>query len=368
MLFSSPQGRGPSQPLSGHSARGEAGRSLNPCGLAQIGIIALLLALLLSATVIPSLARAPDSQQVVGAGECAECHKQETEIWKATHHYKTFSRLPRKKLATKIAKAMGFKRIKSGSICLTCHFTSKVKNKKVKPIAGISCESCHGPAKKWLKRHGEYSGKKKHTETPTQAKKRWADAEAAGMIRPRLTYALTKNCYSCHVVPEEKLVNQGGHPAGSPFEVVSWSQGEVRHNTWHNNAKENGEASTERKRMLYALGTAAELEAALHAMAKATTKDRYAVTMAKRAEIARLRMRRLARATRLPELIQIVDAAEGVHLTLKNEKKLTAAANKVAEIARKFSAKYKGSELAAIDRYIPDAKKYRGEVKAPKRK
>lgn len=344
------------------------GRRPAPYGIAQIGITLFLSALLLSGTATPSFARAPDSQEVVGAGECAECHKQETEIWKATHHYKTFSRLPRKKLASKIAKAMGFKRIKSGSICLTCHFTSKVANDKVKPIAGISCESCHGPAKKWVKRHSEYSGKKKATETPAQAKKRWADAEAAGMIRPRLTYALTKNCYSCHVVPEEKLVNQGGHPAGSPFEVVSWSQGEVRHNTWHNNAKENRQASAERQRMLYAMGTAAELEAALLAMAKATTEARYAVTMAKRAEIARLRMRRLARATRIPELIQIADAANGARLTPNNEKALTAAANKVAEIARKFSAKHNGSELAAIDRYIPGAKKYRGEVQAPKRK
>lgn len=335
---------------------------------ARIAFAALLSALLLCATAVPSLARAPDSHEVVGAGECAECHKQETEIWKGTHHYKTFSRLPRKKLATKIAKAMGFKRIKAGSICLTCHFTSKVTNDKAKPVAGISCESCHGPAKSWVKRHSEYSGKKKETETPTQAKKRWADAEAAGMIRPRLTYALTKNCYSCHVVPEEKLVNQGGHPAGSPFEVVSWSQGEVRHNTWHNNAKENREAGAERKRMLYTLGTAAELEAALQAMAKATTRGRYGVTMAKRAEIAKLRMRRLARATRLPELIQIVDTAGAARLALNNEKELTTAANKVAEIARKFSATYDGSELAAIDRYLPDAKKYKGEVKAPKRK
>ena len=31
-------------------------------------------------------------------------------------------------------------------------------------------------------------------------------------------------------VPEERLVNVGGHTAGSAFELVSWSQGEVRHN------------------------------------------------------------------------------------------------------------------------------------------
>ena len=234
----------------------------------RAGKVLLLTLLGAAAAAGATRARAPEDQKVVGPSECAECHKQEIEIWKGTHHYQTFSRLPRKKEATEIAKAMGFKRIKSGSICLTCHFTSKTAGEAAKPVAGISCESCHGAAKDWLKRHSEYSGKKKATESPEEAKKRWSDAEAGGMIRPRLVYALTKNCYSCHVVPEEKLVNKGGHPAGSPFEVVAWSQGEVRHNTWHNGAKENSEPKAERKRMLYTVGTAVELEFALRAVAK----------------------------------------------------------------------------------------------------
>ena len=313
-------------------------------------------------------ARAPDEKQVVGPGECAECHKQETEIWKGSHHYQTFSRLPRKKEATKISKAMGFKRIKSGSICLTCHFTNKPTGSRVKPIAGISCESCHGAAKGWLKRHSEYSGKKKQTESPAEAKQRWIDAEGAGMIRPKLVYALTRNCYSCHVVPEEKLVNEGGHTAGSPFELVTWSQGEVRHNTWHNAAEENREADIKRKRLLYTVGTAVELETALRAVAKATTRARYAVTMATRAEIARLRMRRLARATRIPELVAIVDTANAAPLTLNAAPELNAAADRIAELAQAFAAKSDGADLAAIDPYLPGQDKYKGPVTPPKKK
>ena len=80
------------------------------------------------------------------------------------------------------------------------------------------------------------------------------------MIRPSSLYRLAKNCYSCHVVPQEDLVNKGGHPAGSAFELVSWSQGEVRHNTWHSKGKENVPASAARKRMLYLVGLGVELE------------------------------------------------------------------------------------------------------------
>ncbi len=52
------------------------------------------------------------------------------------------------------------------------------------------------------------------------------------MIRLHAIYDLAKTCYGCHVVPQEDLVNKGGHRAGSAFELVSWSQGEVLHNTW----------------------------------------------------------------------------------------------------------------------------------------
>jgi len=48
--------------------------------------------------------------------------------------------------------------------------------------------------------------------------------------------------------------------------MVSWSQGEIRHNTWYNKGKENHAASPERKRMLYLVGLAVELETAMRAI------------------------------------------------------------------------------------------------------
>ena len=315
---------------------------------------------LLLLTGLPAAAD-PDYQLVEGPGECAECHQHETEVWKDTHHYKTFSALPRKKEARKIAKAMGFKRIKAGALCLDCHFTSQEVKGKKKTIAGISCESCHAASQDWIKRHAEYSGKKKETESAEEMKQRWVDSEAAGMIRPHMLYDLAKNCYSCHVVPQEELVNKGGHAPGSPFELVAWSQGEVRHNLWHTGGKSNSKASPERKRMMYAVGAAVELETALRAVGSATTTARYAVTMAKRAHAAKKRMRQVARAVRTPELMEIVRTAHDARLKLNNNDRLAAAADKIADAARRFAATYDGSQFGDLDALLPGEDKYKGK-------
>lgn len=255
---------------------------------------------------------------------------------------------------------MGIKRVKADALCLDCHFSSQIVKNKPKPIAGISCESCHSPGKDWLKIHSEFSGKKKATESAAEKASRWKKAEAAGMIRPKAIYNLAKNCYSCHVVPQEKLVNVGGHPAGSAFELVSWSQGEVRHNTWY--TKGNTPANANRKRIMYVVGLAVELETALRAVGKATEKKAYAVSMARRASAARKKLIKIAKA--LPEakeLVAIVKASKSAKLKLNNDAALSAAADKVALATLEVVGKYDGSTFAAVDKMIPGADKYKGK-------
>jgi hypothetical protein len=325
----------------------------------------LLAAALLVLSVDPAAARAPDASKVVGPGKCAECHTLETKAWKATHHSKSYRKLPRKKQAKKMAKAMGYRRMKKGALCMSCHFTNETRNGRNRPTAGVACESCHGGARGWIKVHSGFSGKKKNTESKSQARRRWARSEAAGMIRPGNLYQLSKNCFSCHLVAEEKLVNKGGHPAGSPFELVSWSQGEVRHNTWYNRGKRNAPAGKNRSRMLYVVGAAVELEMALRGLAKAKKRARYSVTMANRAAIAVLRMKRLARATRDANLIQIVNSAMGASLSLNNSKRLIAAADAVARSAKRFAGRANPSRLAAVDRYLPGRNRFKGSARPP---
>lgn len=305
---------------------------------------------------------ANDPSKVMGPNACAECHKNEAAVWKGTHHFKTFRDLPRSKEAREIAKKMGVRRIKAASLCLDCHFTTQPKGNKLKAIAGISCESCHSAGKSWIKVHSGYSGKKKATESATEAKARWAKTEAGGMIRPKAIYTLAKNCYSCHVVPREKLVNVGGHSAGSKFELVSWSQGEIRHNLWYGNGKENKPASTKRKRLMFVVGLAVELETALRAVGKATQKKTYAVKMARRAATARKRLAGAAKIlSNVPELAAAAKAAQAAGLKLNNDKELSAAADKVAAAGMAIAAKYDGSTFGAIDKAIPGPGKYKGK-------
>lgn len=311
-----------------------------------------------------SSAGAPDPDKTVGPNVCAECHKQEAEAWKASHHFNTFRDMPRNAAANAIAQRLGIRRVKSESLCLNCHFTQQSKNGKAEPIAGISCESCHSGGKEWVKIHAGYSGKTAQTESKAEAEARWKLADSKGMIRPASVYRLAKNCLGCHVVPHEELVNKGGHRAGSAFELVSWSQGEVRHNTWHSKGKENVSANAARRRMLYLVGLGVELETALRAVGKATVRKPYAFEMAKRADLARKQLAAAAKAVpSVPEIAKLVDYAHSAGLTLNNEARLSAAADSVSELLTRISEKYDGSTMSGLDGMIPGPDKLKGTAR-----
>jgi Cytochrome c554 and c-prime len=307
-----------------------------------------------------SPARAANNpQNVVGPSKCAECHKVEALIWEHTHHFASYRQMPRSQKAESIAHNMGIQRIRAETVCLTCHFTSVVQNGQVTPIAGVSCESCHGAGAGYIKIHSSFSGKKKETETAAERAERWRKSEAAGMIRPHMIYKIAKNCYSCHIVPNEKLVNVGGHQAGSPFELVSWSQGEIRHNTWYSNGK-NLIASKNIQRKMYVIGAAVELEESLRAVGKATQNASYAVTMARRAQAAAERLQKINNALKLPETEAMMAAAATAHLNLNNGRQLDAVADKIGAAAEAFDRKHNGSDLGAIDGMIPGPAYYKG--------
>jgi hypothetical protein len=304
---------------------------------------------------------ASDSAKIVGPNACAECHKQEAEAWKETHHFKTFREMPRRKEATEIAQRMGVKAIRSEGLCLTCHYTVQEKDSRKQAIAGISCESCHSAGEDWIKVHSGFSGKTEKTETKAEKDARWKLADSKGMIRPSQLYGIAKNCYGCHVVPQEDLVNKGGHPAGSAFELVSWSQGEVRHNTWHSKGKQNVPASAARKRMLYLVGLGVELETAIRAVGRATARKRYAFEMARRVDRARKQLTVAAKAApNVPEIAKMVEYAYSAGLKLNNERFLTAAADGVSKLLVSISEKYDGSTMSGLDGLIPGSDKFKG--------
>jgi hypothetical protein len=307
---------------------------------------------------------ASDPGKVVGPNACAECHKQEVEAWKLSHHFTTFRNLPRDSEAKKIADRMGVRRIKSESLCSNCHYTVEKKDDNEEAIAGISCESCHGAGKDWIKIHSSYSGKKAETETKAEKDQRWQLAESKGMIRVRAIYQLAKTCYGCHVVPKEDLVNKGGHLAGSAFELVSWSQGEVLHNTWYSKGKENVPAHATRKRMLYLVGLGVELETSLRAVGKATVRKPYAFFMAQRVDRARRQLAIAANALpNVPEIAKMVELSHSAALKLNNERSLTTAADEVSKLLVSVTEKYDGSTMTGLDTLIPRPDQYKGKVR-----
>lgn len=307
-----------------------------------------------------------DAAKPVGPNACAECHKQETEAWKSTHHFKTFREMPRNAKANEIAKKMGVRRIRSESLCVNCHFTVQQKNNRDQLVAGISCESCHGAGQDWIKVHSSFSGKTMLFETKAEAKARWKLSDSKGMIRPRSFYLLAKNCYGCHVVPQEDLVNKGGHRAGSAFELVSWTQGEVRHNTWYSKGRDNTPASAARMRMLYLVGLGVELETALRGIARAKVRWLYAFEMARRADQARKQLAAAAKAAPgVPEIAEIVRLSYTAGLKLNNERLLTAAADGISKQLILITEKYDGSTMAGLDRLIPGPEKFKGVARKP---
>ena len=301
--------------------------------------------------------------KIVGSNACAECHKDEATVWKGTHHFSTFRDMPRSKQAREIASKLKIRRIKADKLCLGCHFTQEKRKGRTRVTSGISCESCHGAGADWEKLHSEFSGKgNKESESKEEAATRWKKSDAAGMIRPTALYKLAKNCYSCHVVPNEKLVNVGEHAAGSPFELLSWSQGEVRHNVWYSKGKSNTTANQNRKRLMYVTGIAVEVEIALRAIGVATQRKTYAVRMAHRADQARKKMAAIAIAVpSVPELTTLLALSHSAGLKLNNKEKLFEAADKVASVAKALLAKYDGSTLAGVDKLLPPPSTYRGK-------
>lgn len=309
---------------------------------------------------------ASDPAAIVGPNACAECHKQETEAWKGSHHFKTFREMPRSTKAAEIAKKMGVRRIRTESLCASCHYTVQQKESAKQPIAGISCESCHSGGKDWIKIHSEFSGKTILFESKAEAAARWKLSESKGMIRPRAFYQLAKNCYGCHIVPEEDLVNKGGHKAGSDFELVSWSQGEVRHNTWHSKGRDNVPASAARMRMLYLVGLGVDLETALRGIGRAKSRWLYAFEMAKRADRARKQLSAAAKAApNVPEIAKMVELGHSAGLKLNNERALTAAADGLSKLLVSITETYDGSTMAGLDGLIPKPDKYKGAARKP---
>jgi len=303
-----------------------------------------------------------DPHQVLGVESCEKCHAAEISVWKQTPHHETFATLHRKPQAQQIAQKMGIESFKENSACMKCHYTVKKHSVGLEAVAGVSCESCHGAAQGWINVHNDYggTGMTKDAETAEHRIDRLRASINGGMRNPVNVYMVAQSCYRCHTVPDERLVNVGGHKEGSmDFEMVSWSQGMVRHNFVRSNGTTNEMSSPQRLRQLFMAGMIADLEFSLRATAVATEKATFGINSAQRASRAAKRLQAAQAKLNQPLLEEIHTVFSGVKLRLNNSAELTEAADRIANLGIRFAATVKGEDLAAMDAFIPPADRWK---------
>lgn len=185
------------------------------------------------------------------------------------------------------------------------------------------------------------------------------------MIRPQNLYALASNCFQCHTVPDPELVDVGGHTAGSEgFELVAWSQGQVRHNFLHGG--KNEVASPERLRLLYVVGKVVELESSLRALSKATGAGDFATQMTARVAAAREALgaiEGMIGETHAGAIGVLRGAGDGLKTGASTD--LAAAADKVRGLGVVLAADLKdGAGLEGISALLPHPDSYVVEKRA----
>jgi len=307
-----------------------------------------------------------DHKKVLGSDEkganCASCHGKEAAAWSQTHHFRSLDKL---KDGRVIADKLGLTRsYRKTGVCIECHSTAKGDDPaNLETIAGVSCESCHGPAANWVKLHNDYGeGKTKDTEDAAHKAERHKKADLAGMIRKDRVYLIAKNCFSCHLVPNEEIVNVGGHKTSSDFELVSWSHGEVRHNYF--NSPVNKDTAPERKRVLYVVGKLVDLEMSLHAAGKITEKGHYRAAILNRIRNATAAIDEILTLQDIPEVSSVLktfERREDGSFKL-SEEVLKEAPAKIGAAARAVAESHDGSKLAKIDALVPKPETFKGAV------
>lgn len=290
---------------------------------------------------------------------CGECHGSEYDVWRESKHATGFETMHRTESAHDILEKMGLTVTKrQESLCMRCHYTV---GPKLNAIAGVSCESCHGPARDWINVHNSWGDGVDHPdrETPEHRQQRIAQSAERGMLRPSGNlYAVAANCFECHTVPIEELVNKGGHSTGSTnFDLVERA-GQIRHNfvqeQW-GGEKGNRAPSVERTRLTFATGRILAYEFALRGLANATAEGRYAKAMERRFQQSARDLDAVARAAPDPAITEILKLGSGLRLVPGNGAAILAAATRIRTLGQTYTSTANGTRLAGLDALLGGA-------------
>jgi hypothetical protein len=127
------------------------------------------------------------ARDFVGVKKCSLCHNKkdrgdQVKIWQDTAHAKAFYTLGTPE-AKALADKLGIADPRQSGKCLRCHSTAygfgeRITTGAIPPEEGVSCETCHGPGRDYMK---------------LKVMKDREQAKAAGLIVPG-----EQTCLKCH--------------------------------------------------------------------------------------------------------------------------------------------------------------------------
>jgi Cytochrome c554 and c-prime len=341
---------------------------------------------------------------------CVNCHENEFAAWQDTTHNHSLA-MPQRALGRDLKRALRIRgSLQRSPLCQNCHFTVLVADGQEQTKYGVSCESCHGAGRQgntaqsadegnWVFLHQDQD--RWPTADPEARETRMRAAIDAGHIRPAQLYDLASNCFQCHVLAKdleedgitlERLVNTttraGEHHAPSTpgFELVAFSQGEVRHNFRVERSDPPGQRvdltnpASDFLRALYIVGKMLDVEFSLRALANATDGEgRFFLGLKARLEGDDGALAKLAEikdalgdhevAGHIETLLAAVDMTQ---VQPNNREALLAMAEQVQEVARYWNGRRPlalielDETLSAVDPLLPAASTHRGQPYQPR--
>lgn len=187
-----------------------------------------------SVTTLQSADQVPAAPKFLGANACSSsgCHGGGKEnqflVWSVRdyHSQRPFATLTTAR-SKQIADALQIKDPTADKRCTACHaplseVPEPLRAHGLKASESVSCESCHGPAERWLRSH-------------TRLDYTHADRVAAGMRDLKNLYVRANTCVACHQTVELPLL-KAGHPE-LIFELDGQSVSQPKHwrekTNWH---------------------------------------------------------------------------------------------------------------------------------------
>ncbi len=300
-------------------------------------------------------------ENILGFENCRKCHQQQVEKLMTTAHFKSFESVHRSPMAKQYCKKLGIRSIKRDQRCVRCHYTPEKTTRGIRAQSGISCESCHGPAKTWIQGHNDYGGLTvtKAQETSEHKQQRIQSSIESGMRHPANLYLLAKSCYQCHLVDDAELINLTDHPPISEgFNMVAWSQGNMRHNFLRTDNQYNQESSVERRRVMFVVDLLAKLEAVLKALAISEPDSEHYKFMQSIYISTSKTLLKISQQISNPLVNDAIDVLKTTPPE-SDSKTRRQAAQKLSRLAFEFGKSEKSHLLEAIQDWLPGKEDYR---------